>query len=222
VRLIVGSDFHGNRMMVERFAVRAEEEHAEVILLCGDLTNFGSLEDATELLSIFAELKLPVLFVPGNCDPPSLLGVDLEGVRSLHGKIVSCGDMSFLGVGGSPPTPFHTPLEIDEEDIMAELNRAAGKIINDRKFILLSHAPPRDTHLDKTRFGLHVGSVSVRKFIEEKRPLIVFCGHIHEAKGKDKIGDTILVNPGPASHGDYVSASLDEENVLVEFRSLNE
>jgi len=220
MKLIVGSDFHGNEAMVERFTARAEEEHAEIMLICGDITNFGTLREATHLLSLFTRIRIPVLFVPGNCDPPSLLGVDLEGVRSLHGKTASYGELSFLGVGGSPPTPFHTPFEIDEEQIMVELNRAAEGLVDDRKLILLSHAPPRDTRLDRTGFYLHVGSVSVRRFIEDKEPFVVFCGHIHEAKGKDRIKNTILVNPGPARDGDYVSVYLGKSDIDVEFGSL--
>jgi len=220
MKLIVGSDFHGNEMMVERFVAKAEEEHAEIILLCGDITNFGTLREATHLLSLFTRLRVPVLFVPGNCDPPSLLGVDLEGVRCIDGETASYNEITFLGIGGSPPTPFHTPFEIKEKEIMDKLNRAAESLIDDRRFILLSHAPPRNTRLDRTSFGLHVGSVSVRRFIEDKRPFIVFCGHIHEARGEDRINDTILINPGPARHGDYVSASLGNGDVAVEFGSL--
>jgi len=220
MKLIVGSDFHGNEAMVERFVARAEEEHAEIIMICGDITNFGTLREATRLLSLFTRLRVPVLFVPGNCDPPSLLGVDLEGTRCLHAKTTSYGEVTFLGIGGSPPTPFHTPFEIKEEEIMAVLNRAAENIIDDRKLILLSHAPPRDTRLDRTSFGLHVGSVSVRRFIEDRRPLIVFCGHIHEARGKDRINDTILVNSGSARHGDYVLAFIENGEVTVKFDSL--
>ena len=220
MKLIVGSDFHGNEVMVERFVAKAEEEHVDIILICGDITNFGTLKEATRLLSFFTRPKVPVLFVPGNCDPPSLLGVDLEGVRCIHGGIASYGDVGFLGIGGSPPTPFRTPFEIEEEEIMAKLNRAARGLIEDRRFILLSHAPPRDTRLDRTGFGLHVGSVSVRRFIEDKRPFLVFCGHIHEAKGKDRIKGTLLVNSGSARHGNYALASIEGGDVAVELSSL--
>ena len=220
MRLIVGSDFHGNEAMMERFVARAEEEHAEIILICGDITNFGTFREAIRLLSFFTRLRMPVLFVPGNCDPPSLLGVDLEGVRCIHGGTASYGDLTFLGIGGSPPTPFHTPFEIEEKEMMAELNRAAENLIDDGRFILLSHPPPRDTLLDRTGFGLHVGSISVRRFIEEKRPLLVFCGHIHEARGRDRINETLIVNPGPARHGDYVSASIEGGDIKIEFGSL--
>jgi len=165
MKMIIGSDFHGNETMIERFRAKAEEENAEVILICGDITNFGTLNHAIRLLSLLTGLRVPVLFVPGNCDPPSLLGVDLEGVRSIHGEVAVYEGVAFLGIGGSPPTPFHTPFELKEDEIMAELNRASNKIINDARFILVSHAPPRSTRLDRTNFGLHVGSISIRKCI---------------------------------------------------------
>ena len=62
----------------------------------------------------------------------------------------------------------------------------------------------------------------MRRFIEDKEPFVVFCGHIHEAKGKDRIKNTIIVNPGPARDGDYVSAYLERDDVVVEFGSLYE
>jgi len=44
---------------------------------------------------------------------------------------------------------------------------------------------------------LHVGSESVRKIIEEYQPILCACGHIHESRCIDKIGETIIVNPSP-------------------------
>jgi len=220
VKLIVGSDFHGNEVMIKRFAAEAVKENAEAMLICGDLTNFGSLKEATRLLSILSETGVPVLFVPGNCDPPSLLGANLEDAKLLHGEATTYGELSFIGIGGSPPTPFHTPFELSEEEIIAELKRAAENITDYRRLILISHSPPHRTRLDRTMLNLHVGSLSVRRFIEENEPLLVFCGHIHEAKGEDKIKSTIIVNPGPAKDGDYVLALVKKNNISIEFRSL--
>ena len=33
-------------------------------------------------------------------------------------------------------------------------------------------------------------------FIKEVQPLAVVCGHIHEGAGIEKIGDTVVINPG--------------------------
>ncbi len=37
------------------------------------------------------------------------------------------------------------------------------------------------------------------------------CGHIHEAKGIDKIGNTLIINPGAARDGHYATIEIDGE-----------
>ncbi len=123
MKVLVGTDFHGNEAAFESFASKAEEGHAEILVICGDITHFGTLDQAKYLLSMLSALRVPLLFVPGNCDPPSLVGVDIEGANCIHGKAVSYDDLTFLGVGGSPPTPFSTPFEMTEEEkFLADLD----------------------------------------------------------------------------------------------------
>ena len=72
--------------------------------------------------------------------------------------------------------------------------------MQDHKYqtILVTHQPPYKTALDPI-YGEHVGSTSIRKFIKEHQPDYCITGHIHENEGKtDKLGKTIIVNPGPA------------------------
>jgi len=85
-------------------------------------------------------------------------------------------------------------------EVPVELNLADGTIEDDleelsatlesprwssRSFIFVSHAPPRDTALDQTGTGAHVGSLAVRRFIEkwgsEGRLVAALHGHIHES-----------------------------------------
>jgi len=74
--------------------------------------------------------------------------------------------------------------------------------------ILLCHQPPYGV-LDKVGFkgapkhwlGKHAGSESILKYIEKKHPRYALCGHIHEAKGRKKIGETEVINLGCS--GDY-------------------
>lgn len=57
--------------------------------------------------------------------------------------------------------------------------------------IFLFHTPPYDTLLDRAALDgrtvdsvpmdVHVGSIAVRRFIEERRPRITLHGHVHEA-----------------------------------------
>jgi Icc-related predicted phosphoesterase len=65
--------------------------------------------------------------------------------------------------------------------------------------IVVSHAPPLG-YLDKTPWG-NGGSRILLDAIKKFQPRLVICGHIHEAKGKKKIGKTEVYNVGCC--GDY-------------------
>jgi Icc-related predicted phosphoesterase len=43
---------------------------------------------------------------------------------------------------------------------------------------------------------IHVGSTAIRKLIEKYQPLLGMHGHIHESYAEDKIGSTVVLNPG--------------------------
>jgi Icc-related predicted phosphoesterase len=78
--------------------------------------------------------------------------------------------------------------------------------------ILIAHNPPY-RYVDKAYTGKHVGSKILLNAIKKHKPKYVFCGHIHEARGKAKIGKTQVYNLG--WHGDY--AVIDtEKNKLLE------
>ena len=211
LRVFVASDFHGSVKALREAAYGIEDVHADVVVVCGDITNFGSIREARDLLSPLVRLRLPILFVPGNCDPPSLAAVDIGGARCVHGVCEICGDLMFVGVGGGLVSPFRTPFEMTEKEIMRVLNQGFKHTLARRWTVLISHSPPKDTKVDATREGKHIGSVSIRRLIEDRRPDIVFCGHVHEARGTDQIGDTLLVNPGPARHGHYALADFNEK-----------
>jgi len=73
--------------------------------------------------------------------------------------------------------------------------------------VFLFHTPPHETTLDRAALDgksvdyvpldLHVGSIAVQKFIQDRRPLITLHGHIHESprltgSWKDRMGRTHL------------------------------
>ncbi len=57
--------------------------------------------------------------------------------------------------------------------------------------VVLFHAPPYGTSLDRAALDgrtfehvpldVHVGSIAIRRFIEERRPLLTLHGHVHES-----------------------------------------
>jgi len=222
MKIIAGSDFHGSKVAFEAFALEAEKQKADIILVCGDLTNFGTIEQAKDLLSALAEIDAPLLFVPGNCDPPSLTNLNFGNIKCIHGKGIIYGKIAFIGIGGSPITPFNTLFEMSENKIAETLKNCLISLkekIGQRKIILVSHSPPKNTKLDRTTFGIHAGSISVRRFIEEHSPLLVVCGHIHEARGEDQINGTLIINLGSAKRGEYAVINI-EEKINVSLRTL--
>lgn len=212
MRILAIADFHGSLEASKRAAFKAKNIDADVIVICGDITHFGSIEDAEKVLSPLTALQLPVLYVPGNCDSPSLIEKEIKDVQCIHGKCQAIGNLSFIGAGSIPINRVHpSPLEISEEEIFAALTQGLRQCGSQRSVIVVAHSPPVNTKLDIAHFGGHVGSPSLRHFIEQNQPLMVFCGHIHESRGIDYIGDTVVANTGPARHGYCAIADFDEK-----------
>jgi Icc-related predicted phosphoesterase len=98
--------------------------------------------------------------------------------------------------------------EVKWATIQKELIRLAGRDEFDRAVFLL-HTPPYGTALDRAALDgklcegvpldVHVGSVAVRRFIEEHQPLLTMHGHVHEAarltgEWKIRLGRTVCLN----------------------------
>ena len=221
MRMCVASDFHGTLESVEAVKEFAIAEKVDCIVLVGDITNFGTVELAYKIINTLAQTKAPVLYVPGNCDPPELAEAKEKDVNGfcLHGQGTRVKNIAFIGVGGSTPTPFETPFEIGEKEILKVLEKGL-KDVAIQNGVVVSHSPPYDSNLDLTRMGVHAGSKSVRKFITEKNPALFLCGHIHEAKGLEKIGNTTCINVGPAQSGDAAIIEIDSVGGNVEYKPI--
>jgi Icc-related predicted phosphoesterase len=198
LKILAVADFHGNSSaenILSKFLARG----FDFLVLVGDLTNFGPPEVAESLLELVKKSGVPSLAIPGNCDPKSILKVLDKYGMNLHGKCEKLGEVNFVGLGGSNLTPFNTPFELNEVEIQEEL--AAASCDTDKRLVLVTHAPPFGTKTDKIQAGTHVGSKSVRQYIEQKQPMVALCAHVHEARGIDQLGRTLVVNPGPITKG---------------------
>jgi Icc-related predicted phosphoesterase len=186
----------------------------DLVVIVGDITNFGPDEKVEELMEMFDK---PVLAIPGNCDQKSILkALDASKAINLHGKAEKIGSIQFIGLGGSNPTPFNTPFELSEEEIKDTLEGmicSAEKAKDCGTIVLLTHAPPYGAR-DELPFG-HVGSKAIQRFLD--RVDLIICGHIHEAKGVEKVGKTVVVNPGEACKGSCAVISIEKkENKPIE------
>jgi Icc-related predicted phosphoesterase len=89
--------------------------------------------------------------------------------------------------------------------------RRAGK---KKPIIFLTHNCPYNTKLDKIRDGpakgKHFGSFLEKQMIRRFKPALVICGHMHENQGRDKVGESIVVNNGAAMNGEAAIINFDE------------
>jgi uncharacterized protein len=160
--------------------------------------------------------------IPGNDDPWSIDEVLASGscVDACDEAVREVGPHELLSFGYSNRTPWHTPRELDEEEIYARLRRLVDQLESPERAIFNIHVPPRDSSLDtayevdeELRYVMKggrpheipTGSAAVRQIIEEAQPLLSLHGHIHESKGVTRIGRTVAINPG----SDYGSGHLD-------------
>jgi hypothetical protein len=210
LKVLALTDIHRSKNAVRGLVNKIAEQYPDAILIAGDIAH-GSLNEAVDLLQLLNSSHKDVFFVPGNMDSPELMNWNGRNIKNLHGRCESFDNYYLIGVGGSVYTPFNTHLEFTENEMGETLRIAFSKCVEKKNVILISHCPPKDTKLDKTTMGIHAGSTSVRQFIDSKKPILVVTGHIHEARGIDKIGETIIVNPGPAHMGKYAIIEFGEK-----------
>lgn len=191
---------------------------ADLVLILGDLTQFGHRQQAAHVLASIRQANPRVLAVPGNLDHPDVQDYLGEEGVSIHGTQRMAGEIGIAGVGGSSPTPFHTPFEFSEESLADLLAPALAAIAGARWRIAVSHTPPHRTRVDRVRFGLHAGSSAIRRLVLEHQPHLLLSGHIHEAAGEDRLGETRLLNPGPFYRGGYVWIEASAESLAAEIR----
>lgn len=217
MRLLCITDLHGRVAALDRIVQDAGE--ADVLLLGGDITDFGTPNVAEQVVRHAQQHCDTVFAVAGNCDSTAIDDRLSEIGVSLFGRGVVHQDVGFYGVSAMPPW-MGNMYELTEAEIAETLGAGHGQLATRDRDVLLSHTPPRDTKLDETRTGGHVGSSSVREFIAYARPALVVCGHIHEARGIERIGPATIVNCGPAYRGHYAVAEVNAETT-VELRSVD-
>ena len=176
----------------------------DLVIVSGDLTNFGGSDDASKVIDDVRHACARVLALPGNLDTAEVIPfLEREGV-ALHGRGTVIDGVAIFGCGGSNITPFKTPTEFTEDEIYETLMRGYGEVRDLRPLLMVCHPPPFETRCDRIAGGRAVGSTAARRFIEEFKPDLCISGHIHESAGVDTIGPTTIVNAGPFKDGGYV------------------
>ena len=222
MKIIALGDIH---MATSRLADIDGLATAELVIVTGDITNFGSRADAKTVLNEILSYNKNLLCLAGNLDNSEVNDYLEDLNMNIHGQAhMVKRKVCVYGVGGSNPTPFQTPWEFNETELLQiaeEAHRQAKELIELAEplvghtipSIFVSHSPPHGTTVDKLQDGRHVGSRSIRKFIVKNSPEFCISSHIHEAKGHDVLGQTPIVNPGMLAGGGWINISIEHSTI---------
>jgi len=157
-----------------------------------------------------------------------------KNIKRFDYKSLKFRDYVFIGMRGHS-APGHVKSKAFRK-YKQKLNKLFKKFKKENKkgkVIFVSHNIAHNTKLDKIslrvikkvlkgyyggklkkkKLAKHYGSKMARRIINTYQPVLHFGGHIHEAWGKDKIGKTILINPGAAHEGRAAIVELKEGKV---------
>jgi Icc-related predicted phosphoesterase len=169
------------------------------------------LEVAAEKL---ANSGVRCLVMPGNDDDwdiDEVIDKAPPPIESVEGRVVELGGVEMISSAWANPTPWDSPRELTEEELLEHLEKLAAQLSPGTPAIFNLHCPPYDSGLDvapeltddlrvvkeggepKT---IPVGSRAVRTLIERHQPMLGLHGHIHESRGATEIGSTLCINPG--------------------------
>ncbi len=208
---------HSRGALHEAFAEISS--NADMLLLCGDLTEYGLPEETEQLVAdIRAAVRIPMLAVLGNHDFESgqaeLVSkvLDDAGVNVLNGEAIEIAGVGFAGIAGFGGgfgrrmlNAWGEPLikQFVQESIThaVRLEQALAKLQTDRRIVMLHYSPIRATlQGEDPEIFAFLGSSRLEEPINRFRVTAVFHGHAHNGvlDGKTSTGIPVYNVSAPA------------------------
>jgi Icc-related predicted phosphoesterase len=212
-------DVHASEERREHLAraFRALGDDADLVLLAGDLTTHGLVEEAAALADACRLVRQPVLAVLGNHDHHSSQSAEVAavledaGVTVLEGghvvletRDLQVGVVGTKGfVGGFPGAEIADFGERLLREVYAETTRQVEALEAgleaiagcERRLVLLHYAPVSDTLVGEPEgIWAFLGSGRLAGPIGAHRPEAVFHGHAHHGMPLGSIGAVPVYN----------------------------
>ena len=187
LRILAAGDIHGDASLTRKLSQKAEKEHVDLVILCGDITSPIVTQN---ILKPFKDRKQKVLLIPGNHDSFATIDflAELYGMKNIHGYSVKYKDVGIFGAGGA------LGFDVSEKELFDTLKKGHDALKGTEKKIMVTHMHAKDTISEIS--GIH-GSKSIRLAVEKFKPEFLLHSHIHEASGlEEKIGKTRVINIG--------------------------
>jgi Icc-related predicted phosphoesterase len=184
---------------------------ADVLLLCGDLTDYGLPEEAHVLVRELAGIKIPVLGVLGNHDFESgkhgeVAAILSEGgIKLLDGDGVELDGVGFAGVKGFCGGFGRGTLEPWGEDTVKrfvheaveealKLEKGLSRLRTTKRVAVLHYAPIAATIEGEPReIFPFLGSSRLEEPLHRYRVDVAFHGHAHRGAPEGRTSAGVLV-----------------------------
>jgi Icc-related predicted phosphoesterase len=213
LRIAAISDIHYGKAsagsMTQLFSQVADS--ADILLICGDLTDYGLVEEGRILTADLQTIKIPIVAVLGNHDLESGQEVELTevltraGVRMLDGDTFEYRGVGFAGIrgfcGGFGRGALGAWGERVIKDFVNEavqealkLEAALQKLQTEHKVVLMHYAPVRDTvEGESPEIFAFLGSSRLEEPLTRLGATAVFHGHAHKGAPAGKTSTGIPV-----------------------------
>lgn len=199
MRIAALADLHFSPQSYDRIrdAMNRLRDEADVLVLAGDITNYGKPEEMESMLNSIMRVRIPIVAVLGNHDYESGHAAELsklmiaEGVKLLDGSgyerdsVGFAGTKGFLGgfgrgvltAFGEPEVKAFVQLAIDET---LKLERALSMLRTEKRVVVTHYAPIADTvRGEPEQIYPYLGSGRLAEVIDRHQALLALHGHAH-------------------------------------------
>jgi len=202
MRIAATADLHftpqSYSTLQEQF-VKVRDE-ADLLILAGDLTNFGKASEAEPLISALIRLQVPIVAVLGNHDYESgeetqiAKMLTVEGIKVLDGSgyekdgVGFAGTKGFLGgfgrgmltAFGEPEVKSFVRASIEES---LKLERAMSQLRTNKRVIVLHYSPILETVCGEVpEIYPFLGTSRLAEVIDRHGADLVVHGHAHHGR----------------------------------------
>src|SRR6188472_590105 len=187
-------------------------QSADVLLLCGDFTDYGLPDEARVLVRELAVVKIPIIAVLGNHDyeggkPQEIRRILRDGgVTVLDGEATEVHGVGFAGVKGfaggfgrgalGPWGERAIKAFVQEAvDEALKLEAALARLRTQKRVALLHYSPIRGTvEGEPPEIFAYLGSSRLEEPINRYRVSAVFHGHAHRGSPEGRTSTGIPVH----------------------------
>jgi Icc-related predicted phosphoesterase len=200
VRLAAIGDLHVKKTSQGQLAplLAPVNDRADVLLLCGDLTDYGTPEEARILArELTTSVRIPIIAVLGNHDYESNQSAEVcrilsdANVKVLDGEAIEIAGVGFagvkgfsggfgrgtLGAWGEPGVKAFVQVALDEA---LKLESALARLRTPQRVAVLHYSPIRDTvEGEPLEIYPYLGTSRLEEPLNRHPVNVVFHGHAH-------------------------------------------